>query len=67
MSYFQGIFFLALYNYESLTYQNGTYVYPWWAHVIGWSVVGITLSCIPAFGIFNIFRAECETFTQVTI
>ncbi|KAG5684760.1 hypothetical protein PVAND_013974 [Polypedilum vanderplanki] len=54
------IFFLALWNYQPLTYQNGTYEYPQWAHWIGWSITGVVLSCIPAFAIFNIYRAEGE-------
>lgn len=59
-----GIFILAIFNYEHLTYQNGTYEYPWWAHGIGWLITTTTLLCIPAFGIFNIYRAEGNSFME---
>ncbi|XP_070502342.1 sodium- and chloride-dependent GABA transporter ine-like isoform X2 [Chironomus tepperi] len=59
-----GIFILALYNYEPLTYQNGNYIYPWWAHMIGWLITATTLLCIPFFGIFNICRSQGETLFE---
>lgn len=36
-----------------------------WAHIIGWSIVAATLSCIPAFAIFNIYHAEGPTIQSV--
>lgn len=56
---------LALINYEPLTYHNGNYQYPFWAQAIGWSITGITLLCLPGYAIFNIVRADGETFSAV--
>ncbi|CRL04725.1 CLUMA_CG017785, isoform A [Clunio marinus] len=53
-----GIMILALINYQPLTYHNGTYEYPFWAHIIGWGVVIATILCIPAFAIFNVYNNE---------
>jgi hypothetical protein len=57
---------LALWNYQPLTYQNGTYEYPKWAHWIGWTITGVTLFCIPAFAIFNICKAPGENLAAVS-
>lgn len=57
---------LSLFNYQPLTYHNGSYKYPNWAHYIGWSITAFTILCIPAFALFNIFRAEGSTFYEVT-
>lgn len=61
----QAIFVLALFNYKPLTYQNGKYEYPYWAHLIGWLITGTTLICIPAFAIFNIYRAQGSSLIEV--
>lgn len=56
---------MAIINYQPLTYQNGNYDYPQWAHLIGWTVTLVTLLCIPAFAIFNISRAQGTTLIEV--
>lgn len=56
---------LALINYQPLTYHNGNYKYPAWAHSIGWGTVVGTLTCIPGYAIFNIVRANGATLKEV--
>lgn len=56
---------LALFNYEPLTYHNGKYPYPVWAHIIGWGITIGSLLCVPAYAVFNIYRAEGSSFGAV--
>lgn len=58
---------LALVNYEPLTYHNGKYIYPGWAHAIGWSIVAGTILCIPGYAIFSIIRSNGETLSEVNL
>lgn len=62
---FQAIMILALFNYEPLTYHNGKYIYPIWAHCIGWGITIATLLCVPGYAIFNVCRAEGTCFSEV--
>lgn len=52
-------------NYDAPTYHNGQYVYPGWAHGLGWAITATSLVCIPAFAIYQIARAEGDTLGQV--
>ncbi|XP_020283660.1 sodium- and chloride-dependent GABA transporter ine isoform X1 [Pseudomyrmex gracilis] len=53
-----------LIDYESPTYHNGDYVYPWWAETIGWSIASLSLICIPAFAVCVLVRADGATFAE---
>jgi solute carrier family 6 (neurotransmitter transporter, taurine) member 6 len=64
---FQAIFILALVNYENLTYHNGKYIYPGWAHAIGWCTVTFTVLCIPGYAVFNVYRAEGASLSEVRV
>lgn len=61
----QGLWIFSLINYEPLTYHNGQYEYPAWAHGIGWSITAISLVCIPAYAVVTVVRSEGDTWFQV--
>lgn len=56
---------LALFTYQPLTYHNGKYNYPTWAHSIGWGIVACTIGCIPGYAIFSIVKSEGSTLREV--
>lgn len=58
------LWIFSLINYEAPTYHNGKYIYPGWAHGLGWAITGASLICIPAFAIYQIARAEGATIGQ---
>lgn len=64
-SYKKALFIFSLINYTSLTYKNGEYQYPSWAHIIGWIFVAASLGCIPVFAVISILQSDGHTFGQV--
>uniref|UniRef100_A0A1Q3FUS3 Transporter n=1 Tax=Culex tarsalis TaxID=7177 RepID=A0A1Q3FUS3_CULTA len=58
------LWIFSLINYDAPTYHNGQYVYPGWAHGLGWAITATSLVCIPAFAIYQIVRAEGDTLGQ---
>lgn len=58
------LWIFSLINYEAPTYHNGKYIYPGWAHGLGWAITAASLICIPAFAIYQIARAEGATLGQ---
>lgn len=55
---------MAFFTYKPLTFQNGSYNYPVWAHILGISIVAITLLLIPAYSIFSLCRNDGDTLMQ---
>ncbi|XP_050420385.1 sodium- and chloride-dependent GABA transporter ine-like [Adelges cooleyi] len=58
------IWMFSLFDYEPPTYVNGTHSFPLWAHMVGWSVVMISLACIPVVSVYTFLRSEGMTFYQ---
>uniref|UniRef100_A0A336N1U1 CSON011724 protein n=1 Tax=Culicoides sonorensis TaxID=179676 RepID=A0A336N1U1_CULSO len=58
------LFAFSIYNYEHITYHNGKYEYPGWAHGLGWSIVSISLMFIPCYAIIMLARAEGNSFVE---
>ncbi|XP_058822979.1 sodium- and chloride-dependent GABA transporter ine isoform X2 [Topomyia yanbarensis] len=58
------LWIFSLINYEAPTYHNGQYIYPGWAHGLGWAITSASLICIPAFAIYQIARADGDTLGQ---
>ncbi|XP_022163454.1 sodium- and chloride-dependent GABA transporter ine-like isoform X1 [Myzus persicae] len=54
----------SLTDYEPPTYMNGTRSFPTWVHVIGWSMVMISLACIPIMSVYTFLHSEGMTFYQ---
>lgn len=63
--YKKALFIFSLINYSPLTYKNGEYQYPSWAHGIGWVFVAVSLGCIPVFAVISILRSDGHTFAEV--
>lgn len=62
---FQSLWIFSLINYTPPTYRNGRYIYPGWAHGIGWTIAAVSLACVPAYALFNLIRAPGSTFLEV--
>lgn len=62
----QALWIFSLINYEPPSYDNGKYVYPVWAHAIGWSLTAISLICIPIFAVIAILKADGNGLLQVS-
>ncbi|XP_052869003.1 sodium- and chloride-dependent GABA transporter ine [Anopheles cruzii] len=58
------LWIFSLINYEAPTYHNGKYSYPGWAHGLGWAITSASLVCIPSYGVYQIVRAEGNTFGE---
>ncbi|KAH0548359.1 hypothetical protein KQX54_000806 [Cotesia glomerata] len=58
------VWVFSLIDYQSPTYGNGAYQYPWWAEAVGWGIASLSLICIPAFAVYVLIRAEGVTFTE---
>uniref|UniRef100_A0A182QL93 Transporter n=1 Tax=Anopheles farauti TaxID=69004 RepID=A0A182QL93_9DIPT len=58
------LWIFSLINYEAPTYHNGKYHYPGWAHGLGWTIASASLVCIPSYAVYQILRAEGDTFGQ---
>ncbi|XP_052899345.1 sodium- and chloride-dependent GABA transporter ine [Anopheles moucheti] len=58
------LWIFSLINYEAPTYHNGKYHYPGWAHGLGWTIASASLVCIPSYAVYQIVRAEGNTFGQ---
>uniref|UniRef100_A0A336MFN3 Transporter n=1 Tax=Culicoides sonorensis TaxID=179676 RepID=A0A336MFN3_CULSO len=58
------LFAFSIYNYEHITYHNGKYEYPGWAHGLGWSIVSISLMFIPCYAIIMLARADGNSFIE---
>ncbi|XP_025409573.1 sodium- and chloride-dependent GABA transporter ine-like isoform X1 [Sipha flava] len=58
------VWIFSLTDYEPTTYLNGTKSFPTWAHVIGWSMVMISLACIPIVSIYTFLHSEGKTLHQ---
>ncbi|XP_035905556.1 sodium- and chloride-dependent GABA transporter ine isoform X1 [Anopheles stephensi] len=58
------LWIFSLINYEAPTYHNGKYHYPGWAHGLGWTIASASLVCIPSYAVYQIVRAEGDTFGQ---
>uniref|UniRef100_A0A1B6KRM4 Transporter n=1 Tax=Graphocephala atropunctata TaxID=36148 RepID=A0A1B6KRM4_9HEMI len=52
----------SIVDYEPPTYNNGNYKYPLWAELLGWSVAGSALICIPITAIYVLCRVPGDTF-----
>lgn len=63
----QAVFVLAVFTYEPLTYQNGAYSYPNWAHALGIGTIICTLFCVPAYAVFILSRTEGESLGKVRL
>ena len=50
--------------YEPITYES--YVYPWWANVLGWGIALSSILCMPGMAIIQILRTE-GTLIEVSI
>ncbi|CAG5089272.1 Similar to ine: Sodium- and chloride-dependent GABA transporter ine (Drosophila melanogaster) [Cotesia congregata] len=61
------VWVFSLIDYQSPTYGNGAYQYPWWAEAVGWGIASLSLICIPAFAVYVLIRAEGVTFTEVSL
>lgn len=61
----KALFIFSLINYTPLTYNNGEYQYPPWAHGIGWMFVAVSLGCIPIFAVISICQSDGHTLSQV--
>lgn len=61
----QALFAFSIVNYKHITYHNGQYEYPSWAHGIGWSIVAISLMFIPCYAIVVLTRTEGNSFAEV--
>lgn len=62
----QALWIFSLVNYKRPTYHNGHYEYPEWAHALGWTISCVSLVCVPAYALVSIWRAEGETFMDVS-
>ncbi|XP_041776300.1 sodium- and chloride-dependent GABA transporter ine isoform X1 [Anopheles merus] len=58
------LWIFSLINYEAPTYHNGKYHYPGWAHGLGWTIASASLVCIPSYAVYQIVRAEGNTFGE---
>uniref|UniRef100_A0A182J770 Transporter n=1 Tax=Anopheles atroparvus TaxID=41427 RepID=A0A182J770_ANOAO len=58
------LWIFSLINYEAPTYHNGKYHYPGWAHGLGWAITSASLVCIPSYAVYQIVRAEGNTFGE---
>ncbi|XP_050085310.1 sodium- and chloride-dependent GABA transporter ine isoform X1 [Anopheles aquasalis] len=58
------LWIFSLINYEAPTYHNGKYNYPGWAHGLGWAITSASLACIPSYAIYQVVRAEGNTFGE---
>ncbi|XP_057321913.1 sodium- and chloride-dependent GABA transporter ine-like [Microplitis mediator] len=58
------VWVFSLIDYQSPTYGNGAYQYPWWAEAVGWGIASLSLICIPAVAVYVLIRAEGVTFTE---
>lgn len=56
------IFYLV--DYESPTYNNGTYHYPSWAVAIGWIIASISILAVPIFSIYILAKDTEESFWE---
>lgn len=65
VSFSKALFIFSLIFYKPLTYDNGNYAYPSWAHIIGWTFVAASLGCIPVFAVIAICQSDGHTFFQV--
>uniref|UniRef100_A0A1B6CQI5 Transporter n=2 Tax=Clastoptera arizonana TaxID=38151 RepID=A0A1B6CQI5_9HEMI len=54
----------SIVDYEPPTYNNGTYKYPVWSQILGWSITAMILLCIPVVALYAIFKAEGNTICE---
>ena len=40
--------------YEPITYES--YVYPWWANLLGWAMACSSILCMPIMAVIQILR-----------
>ncbi|XP_063071075.1 sodium- and chloride-dependent GABA transporter 2-like [Engraulis encrasicolus] len=52
-----GTFIFSLTRYSPLKF-NKTYVYPWWAHGIGWFLAASSLCFIPLTMLYKLYHAK---------
>lgn len=64
--FYQGVCIFHLIDLEGLVYDHGTYVFPEWTAVLGWSVLAFILVPVPLFSILAIYQASGKTIIQVT-
>lgn len=55
----------SAWNFKTLKLNN-VYEYPWWGNVIGFSMAGSSMLCIPLYAIYAYFTAT-GTFREVLI
>ncbi|XP_050546468.1 sodium- and chloride-dependent GABA transporter ine isoform X2 [Daktulosphaira vitifoliae] len=58
------VWIFSIIDYEPPTYFNGTQNFPIWAHLVGWSIVLISLACIPVMSVYTFLHSEGHTFYQ---
>ncbi|XP_043944399.1 sodium- and chloride-dependent GABA transporter 2-like [Protopterus annectens] len=52
-----GTFLFSVIKYAPLRY-NKTYVYPWWAEVIGWIIALSSIMCVPAWIVYKVYTGN---------
>lgn len=50
---FQGIFVFQCVQFKRITY-NETYLYPWWADLVGWLMTLASVSFLPGIALYKI-------------
>ena len=65
MQFPQAVWVFFLIDYEPPTYNNGQYLYPWWAEALGWGIASLSLAAIPVMAALAICKAEGDTFKKV--
>ena len=63
--YFKGVCVFHLCDLKGLAYNHGTYVFPEWTAILGWSVLAFILVPVPLFGIVAISQASGKSIIQV--
>lgn len=61
----QAVWVFFLIDYEPPTYNNGQYLYPWWAEALGWGIASLSLAAIPVMAALAVCKAEGGTLKEV--
>lgn len=56
------VFFLI--DYSPPSFNNGKYLYPWWAEALGWGIASLSLAAIPVMAAIAIYKAEGDTLKK---
>ncbi|CAH0746844.1 unnamed protein product [Bemisia tabaci] len=59
-----GVWTFSFLDYESPSYNNATYRYPFWAEYLGWLIAFIPLSCVPIIAIYTVIKMEGASWRE---